>query len=441
MRTRVRHGLRLAVVMAVGVAPVLTGSDPSALLDGGPQTTAARSDVLQPAFPEADTVRTPLPPPQHVEPQTTLVAKKDRNKKIRLEGPRGSRVWTASSLASHDLPSAALEAYKGAAASMASADPSCQMPWTLLAGIGRVESDHGRYGGSVLSTDGVSRPAIIGVALNGVGPVAAIRDTDNGKLDRDEVWDRAVGPMQFIPSTWAYSGRDGDGDGDENPHDLDDAALAAASYLCSGSGSMLDDASAKAAIFRYNPSDYYVALVQAFERGYRTGVFVMPSPPPPAGQDDAKRKKRRHDDSGTTTKRDTRDGRDTSGSSQPKQDDSPAPKPAPKPTPKPSPSPTPKPSPSPSPTPSAPTLVALSGQLSACGTGWCAGGKGLDLGPSGQLGAKAAHDYDGNGTVGTNIEEFTGLAGQQVTVQVDSGTTTVYVFDGKPYRNADGSFV
>ena len=82
------------------------------------------------------------------------------------------------------------------------ADPGCHLPWTLLAGIGRVESDHGRYGGSVLGNDGVPRPAIVGVALNGKGPVAAIHDTDNGAFDGDTVWDRAVGPMQFIPSTW-----------------------------------------------------------------------------------------------------------------------------------------------------------------------------------------------------------------------------------------------
>ena len=115
------------------------------------------------------------------------------------------------------------------------------MPWTLLAGIGRVESDHGRYGGSELGTDGLPRPAIVGIALNGVGPVAAIADTDNGRWDGDKVWDRAVGPMQFIPSTWQYAGRDGDGDGVENPNDLDDAALAAADYLCPSSGSVLPD--------------------------------------------------------------------------------------------------------------------------------------------------------------------------------------------------------
>ena len=82
--------------------------------------------------------------------------------------------------------------------------------------------------------------------------------------------------MQFLHR---HLGRDGDGDGRRSPHDLDDSAAAAATYLCSGSGSLLDPSARAAAIYRYNQDDYYVALVQAFEVGYRTGVFVIPSPP------------------------------------------------------------------------------------------------------------------------------------------------------------------
>ena len=39
-------------------------------------------------------------------------------------------------------------------------------------------------------------------------------DTDGGELDKDTVYDRAVGPMQFIPSTWAVVKVDADGDGE-----------------------------------------------------------------------------------------------------------------------------------------------------------------------------------------------------------------------------------
>ena len=187
--------------------------------------------------------RTPAPSagrPQVVAEQTTisgglvLTTKADRNRKIAVKSRKGGHVWTASSLAEHDLPSAAMRAYKHAAASIDTSHPGCHLPWTLLAGIGRVESDHGRYGGSVLGNDGVPRPAIVGVALNGKGPVAAIRDSDDGAFDGDKVWDRAVGPMQFIPTTWQGAGRDGDGDGKKSPNDIDDASLAAASYLCHG---------------------------------------------------------------------------------------------------------------------------------------------------------------------------------------------------------------
>jgi membrane-bound lytic murein transglycosylase B len=434
VRWRIRR-LRLAAVVVAPLLPLTAGAQPSSLpAPEGAETTTAleyvRTETADPRF-------FPGPPPQSVEPQTTLVGKDDRNRKVQVRSAKGTRVWTASALASHDLPQAALAAYKRAAATLAGTDPSCQLPWTLLAGIGRVESDHGRYGGSVLSTDGVARPAIIGVALNGRGPVAAIRDSDDGKLDGDKVWDRAVGPMQFIPTTWKYAGRDGDGDGKANPHDLDDAALAAGAYLCSGSGSMLVESSAKAAIFRYNPSDYYVALVRAFERGYRTGVFVIPSPEPPAdegspdGTDRADAKKKR--DRQQTTSEPVRDRDEPS----PK----PTPKPSPKPTPKPSPSPTPKPSPTPEPL----ELTSVSGAMSSCGVGkWCIGEKVFWFGPSDQLSAQAAHDYDGDENLESNSAELDGLAeaGTSVSLRFESGTSPaeVYVVDGQDYRYGDGTF-
>ena len=273
------------------------------------------------------------------------------NGEVAVSSPKGTRVWTVSALSDHGLPKAAEKAYRAAAAQMAQSDPGCQLPWTLLAGIGRVESDHGRYGGSRLGTDGVSQPRIIGVQLNGAGPVAAIRDTDDGRLDRDEVWDRAVGPMQFIPSTWASAARDGDGDGRRSPHDLDDAAAAAASYLCSGSGSLRDPGSQAAAIFRYNQDDYYVALVQAFEVGYRTGVFVIPSPP--VEEDEVEERDRKKRKRTAAARAGTSDGvsekSTTQSTSKPKPADTSPTKTSPKPAPAPKPSPSSKPSPTPAP--------------------------------------------------------------------------------------------
>jgi len=377
----------------------------------------------------------PVPAPQQIAPQVTIVARADAGNP-RVVGPRGTRVWTASAMADHGVPAAAMRAYRHAAATLAHDDPSCQIPWTLLAAIGKVESDHGRYGGSVLGADGVPHPGIIGLRLDGAGPVAAVHDTDHGRLDHDMQWDRAVGPMQFLPGTWAHDGRDGDGDGTANPQDIDDAALTAATYLCAGSGSVLSGPGMKAAIFRYNPSDYYVALVMAFETGYRTGVFVLPPPPAPepAPATTARRHKRGHHHRAATTVRTPA----PSPTAAPHHHTS---SPSPSPT-APKPSPTPKPpKPSPSPTGPAPLeLVGLTGTLASCPAGWCLDGTALDLGPDAQLAATAAADYDGDGSTETVADELAGLAGTSVSVQVAKGGTVVYSVAGKPYRNADGTF-
>ena len=198
------------------------------------------------------------------------------------EGTRSDQqFFQISSTGSNDVPSAALAAYRRAATTMAKVDPGCQISWTLLAAIGRVESNHGRFGGAQLGADGVSRPAIRGPQLDGAGAFAAIADSDNGVMDGDKVWDRAVGQMQFLPSTWRSVGRDGDGNGTKDPNDIDDAALGAAVYLCGAGGSLANPEGMARAAFRYNHSDYYVQLVLSFQNGYTTGVFAVPSPPPP----------------------------------------------------------------------------------------------------------------------------------------------------------------
>jgi len=188
--------------------------------------------------------------------------------------PKGRRTAVRMELGHYDIPLTALLAYQRAAGILKAVKPSCGLQWTLLAAIGRVESDHGRYAGAKLDAEGVSTPRVVGVALDGKGPVAAIRDTDGGELDQDRKWDRAVGPMQFLPATWEMVGVDGDGDGARSVDDLDDAALAAGVYLCAGpEGDLGSDAAKDSALHRYNDSDSYVALVMAYERKYRGGEF------------------------------------------------------------------------------------------------------------------------------------------------------------------------
>lgn len=182
----------------------------------------------------------------------------------------------------YDIPGPALAAYQRAETVINAADPDCRLPWQLLAAIGRVESNHGRFGGSELGPDGVARPSIIGAPLNGNGNTR-VEDTDNGDLDGDNQFDRAVGPMQFIPSTWASVGVDADGDSVRNPQDIDDAALAAAVYLCAGSRDLSTKSGQHDAVYSYNHSEDYVALVLSIAGDYGASGVSFPSGVGPTG--------------------------------------------------------------------------------------------------------------------------------------------------------------
>jgi membrane-bound lytic murein transglycosylase B len=159
-----------------------------------------------------------------------------------------------------DIPTRTLDAYLLAERRMAVEAPACRMRWWVVAGIGAVESGHGTYRGAYPGADGNVVPRIIGPRLDG-GAFARIGDTDRGRLDGDTDFDRAVGPMQFIPSTWASSGRDGNGDGVADPHNIYDASYAAAGYLCRGArGAPVDSAEGFAATaWSYNRSRPYGA--------------------------------------------------------------------------------------------------------------------------------------------------------------------------------------
>lgn len=182
---------------------------------------------------------------------------------------------TVSTLSTNGIPSAALYAYKRSETLLGKADESCHLPWNLVAAIGRVESNHGRTNGNSLNSDGVATPGIYGVPLDGKDGRAKITDTDAGSLDKDTVYDRAVGPMQFIPGTWAAVGVDSDNDDAKNPQDIDDAATATGIYLCAGEGDLSDPADAAAAVKRYNNSDAYVDLVLKISAAYAKGDFTQ----------------------------------------------------------------------------------------------------------------------------------------------------------------------
>jgi membrane-bound lytic murein transglycosylase B len=170
------------------------------------------------------------------------------------------------------IPGVMLGAYQRAARLLAASQPGCQLSWSVLAGIGRIESGHAS-GGRVDAT-GNTLGSILGLRLDGSPGIAAIPDTDHGMLDGDTVWDRAVGPMQFIPSSWRQWGVG-------NPNNIYDSTLAAGRYLCAGGINLSDPAQLQAAVYRYNHSASYVAVVLQWAKGYLTGVIPQPSAPGP----------------------------------------------------------------------------------------------------------------------------------------------------------------
>lgn len=106
------------------------------------------------------------------------------------------------------------------------------MDWTLLAAVGQVESGHGRN-----------------VAVSSAG---------------------AVGPMQFMPATFAAYAVDGDHDGRLDPWSPADAVFTAARYLCGGGAGT--PSGVQAALLRYNHAQWYVDLVLAVQAQLRAGA-------------------------------------------------------------------------------------------------------------------------------------------------------------------------
>lgn len=180
--------------------------------------------------------------------------------------------WAAPIAADVSISPAAVRAYANAELIAVQSWPQCHLSWGTLAGIGYVETRHGTYTGTLFNAraiddNGYVLPAIIGVPLDGSPGFAEIRDTDQGKLDGDTQYDRAVGPMQFIPSSWARYGRDANGDGVADPNQIDDAAVAAANLLCDGRDLGTPEGWTQA-IGSYNSSDEYLMNVRDAAASY-----------------------------------------------------------------------------------------------------------------------------------------------------------------------------
>jgi len=206
-----------------------------------------------------------------------------------LAGSGGAGPVPAGIAAMAGIPAPLAAAYAAAAAAAGEIAPGCRgVRWPILAGIGQVES--GQAAGRSVAADGMVSPPVVGPRLDGSGiggNRTPIRDTDGGQWDGDTVYDRAVGVLQFLPSSWRIFGRDADGDGVSNPHDVDDNAAAAVAHLC---GSQVRDLAVedelRAALFGYNRSAAYVQDVMGWIATYDAIALSASSPgvlPPGSG--------------------------------------------------------------------------------------------------------------------------------------------------------------
>lgn len=168
------------------------------------------------------------------------------------------------------IPEAALVAYVDASARAGEVAEGCELDWPVLAAVGKVESGHAA--GFEVQPDGTIDGRIVGIALDGRNGTAEVPDTDDGVLDGDATWDRAVGPMQFLPGSWAVYGVDGSDDGVADPQNFGDAVLAAVGHLCGSTPADLRQPEPlERALYAYNHDQRYVARVIEWVHVYRAG--------------------------------------------------------------------------------------------------------------------------------------------------------------------------
>ena len=174
--------------------------------------------------------------------------------------------WAAQRAPALGIPAAALKAYAYAARVAEVENPECHLAWTTLAGIGMIESHHGTHGGATIAPNGDVNPPIRGVRLDGTNGNMTILGSSN-----NPVYARAMGPMQFIPETWRLYGVDANNDGMISPDNINDAALAAAGYLCWTGKDLGTPRGWMTGLRAYNLSGQYAKTVRDWATAYSTG--------------------------------------------------------------------------------------------------------------------------------------------------------------------------
>ncbi|WP_455713231.1 lytic murein transglycosylase [Streptomyces xiamenensis] len=271
---KIRRGISGSAVAAVAMAALtasqaseVLGAEPAAEQDPRENTAQGEPEYAQEHL--GLPYHTDLPPLLPIGPAEPPL---DFGYDPEGEGEAGGGGGLAGA-AEAGIPATVLDAYRQAEAAVARSTPGCGLDWQVLAAIGKVESGHAS--GGRVDADGNTLTRITGPQLNGNG-FARILDTDGGRWDGDPVFDRAVGPMQFIPSTWAMWGADGNGDGVKDPNNVYDAALAAGNYLCAGGRDLTTEDGLNRALLSYNHSWDYVRTVRSWLDFYYEGTHEVP---------------------------------------------------------------------------------------------------------------------------------------------------------------------
>jgi hypothetical protein len=250
-----RQAKRARLMMSVVIAAATVLVVAALALVAEPETPAGTEPAAAPEGSAAGDEAAPAAPSADSDAASDAVDASAR------ETPESAAATPSTGDADVDIPPIALDAYQRAAVGRCD-----EVGWATLAGIGKVESNHGRHGGAVPSADGGVAPLILGPQLDGSGAGGNTTPMPigpwSGRWGLGSEWQQALGPMQFLPSTFERYAPSPDAD----PHNLYDAAQAAAAFLCDGEGEGVE-----AAILRYNRSSSYVEEVGRWAAIYGAG--------------------------------------------------------------------------------------------------------------------------------------------------------------------------